>query len=410
MRWPRLLVHGSAGVLALVSLGVILWTGLEERGVALAFGVLIAVGELARWTGARVREAAPLGSAGALAYALLGADAGRPTTHGVLQVVAVVLAAALLGSVPHIARGQGPMVDHLSRRLLSTAFCAVCFQPLYNRGVLDDWGGPAYALVLIALLTLTALCDAVLAAALAHSRTRWPFAPLLRHELRALLGIGSAVCATGAVMALAVAVVGLWALPVFSLPLLLTQLAFRRYAAVRTTYRQTIASLARATEIAGYTPAGHARRVAELSKAVGRDLGLTGPDLTVLEYAALMHDIGQLSLIDPVPAGATAGLPTEEQRRIALLGGAVVRQTGVDGSVAVVVERQADPYRQQPVAARIVRAVNAYEEKARDAGPGGPLTALEELRLATAGDYAPEVVEALARVLARDSLTLPSVG
>jgi hypothetical protein len=54
--------------------------------------------------------------------------------------------------------------------------------------------------------------------------------------------------------------------------------------------------------------------------------------------------------------------------------------------------------------------VNAYEEKSRDAGPGGPLKALEELRLGTAGEYAPEVVESLARVLARDCLTLPSAG
>ncbi len=73
----------------------------------------------------------------------------------------------------------------------------------------------------------------------------------------------------------------------------------------------------------------------------------------------------------------------------------------MDAAVAVVVERQADPYREQPLAARIVRAVNAYEEKTRDAGPEGPLRALEELRLGTAGDYAPEVVESLARVLAR---------
>ncbi|WP_240503364.1 HD domain-containing protein, partial [Streptomyces prasinopilosus] len=54
---------------------------------------------------------------------------------------------------------------------------------------------------------------------------------------------------------------------------------------------------------------GHARRVADLSRSVGRDMGLTEPDLRVLEYAALMHDIGQLSLVDPVPAGATAALP-----------------------------------------------------------------------------------------------------
>ncbi|WP_416976003.1 HD domain-containing protein, partial [Streptomyces sp. 4F14] len=139
----------------------------------------------------------------------------------------------------------------------------------------------------------------------------------------------------------------------------LTQLSVRRYCAVRATYRQTIASLARATEIAGYTPAGHARRVAALSRDVGRDLGLTGAELTVLEYAALMHDIGQLSLVDPVPAGATAALPVEKQRRIALLGGAVVRQTGVNPQVALVVERLADPCPEQPLSARIVRAVNA---------------------------------------------------
>ncbi|GGJ10819.1 lipoprotein [Streptomyces brasiliensis] len=393
------------------------WGGLDDRGVALAFGALIVVGELSLprdsgavragatpATGAHDREAAPLGTAAALSYALL-ADAG-----GAAQVVSVVFAASLLGNVPHIWRGRTDVPDRLARRVLTVGFAAICFQPLYARGLFGAWGGTAHALLLLALLVLTALCDAVLAAALAHCRTGWPFGPLLRDELRGLPGIGSAVCATGAVMALAVAVVGLWALPVFCLPLLLTQLSVRRYAAVRATYRQTIASLARATEVAGCTPAGHARRVAALSQAVGRDLGLSGPDLTVLEYAALMHDIGQLSLVDPVPAGATAGLPPAEQRRIALLGGAVVRQTGVDAAVAVVVERQADPYPEQPMAARIVRTVNAYEEKARDAGPGGPLKALEELRLGTAGDYAPEVVESLARVLSRGGLRLPLAG
>ncbi|MFG2511956.1 HD-GYP domain-containing protein [Streptomyces sp. NPDC048584] len=402
---PRLhtVVHVCAAVLAVGSLGATLYDGVEGRGAALAFGVLIAVGELSRRTGTGIREAAPLAAAGSLSYALLGEIAGRPTHHGAAQVVTVVLAASLLGSVPYVGRGDGPALDPSARRVLSVGFVALCFQPLYNRGTIDGWGGPAHAVLLLALLSLTALCDAVLAAALAHSRTGWPFLPTLRDELRALPGIGAAVIATGAVMALGVAVVGLWALPVFSVPLLLAQLSYRRYAAVRATYRQTITSLARATEIAGCTPAGHARRVAALGQAVGRDLGLSEPELTVLEYAALMHDIGQLSLVDPVPAGATAGLPAEEQRRIALLGGAVVRQTGVDPRVAAIVERQADPHREQPLAARIVRVVNAYEEKSREGGPGGPLSALEELRLGTSGAYAPEVVEALARVLSRNT-------
>ncbi|MFG2717586.1 HD-GYP domain-containing protein [Streptomyces sp. NPDC048416] len=406
---PVLAAHALAWALTAWALGATLRHGLAEPRTAAAFGALIAVGELARW-GARdgERDPAPLASAGALAYALLGQVAGHAGRHGVLQVIAVVVAAMLLGSVPHVAVGRGPSADEMARRVLTVAFAAVCFQPLYHAGLLDDWfgHGPSFAFVLLLLLVLTALCDAVVAALLLYARTRYPFGPLLRDELRGLLGIGSAVCATGTVIALAVAVAGLWALPVFCVPLLLTQLAFRRYAAVRTTYRQTITSLARATEIAGYTKPGHARRVAELSRAVGRELGLCESELTVLEYAALMHDIGQLSLLDPVPAGATAALPVTEQRRIALLGGAVVRQTGVPADVALIVERQADPYWEQPLAARIIRAVNAYDDLAEGAdGPGSSLNALEQLRLGTGRDYHPRVVESLARVLARGCLT-----
>ncbi|MEU5655433.1 metal-dependent phosphohydrolase [Streptomyces sp. NPDC047737] len=405
-----LVVRGAALLLAVAALGHTLWHGVAEPGHALAFGLLITVGELARW-GALPgeREPAPLGAAGALAYALLGRSAGEATTHGVLQVVTVVVAAQLLASVPHVARGSGPGPDQLARRVLTVGFAAVCFQPLQQSGLSERWlgQGPHVALFLLLLLLLTALCDAVLAALTAGTGRR--YGPQLRDELHALSGIGSAVCATGVVMALGLAVAGLWALPVLCVPLLLTQVSFRRYAAVRTTYRQTIASLARSTEIAGYTPHGHARRVADLSTAVGRELGLAGPELTVLEYAALMHDIGQLSLLDPVADGATTLLPAAEQRRIALLGGAVVRQTGVDPAVAAVVEQQADPYREQQTAARIVRTVNAYDDLCGE-GVKGPLGALEQLRLGTGRDYQPQVVEALARVLARGGLAPVRAG
>ncbi|MEU9979869.1 HD domain-containing protein [Streptomyces sp. NPDC050856] len=425
------MTHTLAAALAAGGLGWTLWHGLADPGVALAFGLLVAAGELVRGgprpgtgtgpppgAGAPAgpvepwgREPAPLGAAAALAYALLGECAGRPTGHGTAQVVAVVVAGVLAGSVPRVARGHGPTADQAARRVLTVGCAAACFQPLADG---SGWArglgqGPYHALVLLLLLALTGLADAALGALLLRARTGGPRRSLLRAELRGLLGIGSAVCATGAVLALAVAVAGLWALPVVCVPLLFTQRSLRRYAAVRATYRETIASLARATDVAGYTRPGHAHRVAALSRAVGRELGLSEPDLTVLEYAALMHDIGQLSLVDPVPEGATVRLPAAEQRRIALLGGAVVRRTGVPAAVAAVVERQADPFREQPLPARIVRAVNAYDDLVGAGAEEAP-GALERLRLGTARDYHPAVVESLARVLARDGVAGPGPG
>lgn len=411
VRMPLVLgsLYGAAALLTVAAAVGTLLHGAEERGTALAFGALIAVGELSRCTsaGAEGPESTPLAAAGALAYALLGESAGHPVHQDVSQVITVVVGAVLAGSVPHVAAGRGPHPDRLVRRVLTVAFAAACARPLHGPGPIgapltQDPCGPLCPLLIVAVLTVTALCDALLGAGLAAARTGRPLGPLLSDEVRGMLGIGSAVVATAAAMCLGVAVAGPWALPLFALPPLLTQLSFRRYAVVRATCRQTVAALARATEIVGCTPPGHAHRVAALSRAVGRDLGLSGHELIVLEYAALMHDTGQLSLLDPVPAGATTLLAMDEQRHIARLGGALVRSTGVDTAVAEVVEAQADPYREQPLAARIVRTTNAYDEMVRAKGPTGMLTALERLRLATTGDYQPEVVEALARVLARD--------
>lgn len=171
------LVHGAAALVAAAGLGWTLWHGVGDRDTALAFGILIAAGELTRRTGpGSEREPAPLGAAGALAYALLGQNGGHPTVHGAPQVVAVVVAGTLAGTAPHVPRGRGPTADQLARRVLTVAFAAACFQPLCGSGRTAAWAvrGPSYAVVLLLLLGLTALCDAVLAAAMAHARTRSP--------------------------------------------------------------------------------------------------------------------------------------------------------------------------------------------------------------------------------------------
>ncbi|GGR17948.1 metal-dependent phosphohydrolase [Streptomyces netropsis] len=399
-------VHAVAGAVAVLAVGWTAWHGVAQPQVALAWGALIALGE-AVWRShpggkaAQPRRPAPVGAAGALAYALLGAVGGRAAAHDVPQVVAVVLAATLAG-----AAGRPPALDELARRVLTTAFAAVCFQPPHHTGALDRWPGhgPYYVLYLLSLLALSALGDALLAAALARARTGGRYGPALRTELRAVEGPGAAIHAAGVVIAPAVGAAGLWALPALGLPLLFVQLGARRQEAARAVRHQTVAALARATEIAGHVPAGRSHRVVALGRAVGRELGLSAAELDAVEQTALLRDVGRLALPDAAPPA--------ERRRAALLAAAVARRAEVPAGVVVAVERQAEPYRAQPLAARIVATVRAYDaydehddyddyddptgDEAR-----GPLRALERLRLATAYDHEPRVVEALARVLSR---------
>ncbi len=385
--------------------------GIDQRLAALSFGAFIAVGEFVRVTLPGDRESAPLGGAGAVAYAMTPLWLRVDSTATLWQVVVVTAMAIAVGVFPHLAVGRRVAIDTVARRLLTVAVAAALVRaplisPLVHRRD-HRW---LVALVLVLVMAVVTLLDCALSAAVRSSKAHAPYLRSLRDELRASTGIGSAIGATGVLIALAMSTMGGWALPVFAVPLLLTQFSFRRYAAVRSTYLQTIRSLARVTEVGGYTETGHSRRVSHLSLAVGRDMGLPETELLDLEYAALMHDIGQLSLTDPIPGGATVVAARAEQRRIAALGAHIVRETGVLDAVADIIARQAEPYRQAheivdhsvPVSSRIIKAANAYDDLVGDALESGRRDdALERLRLGAAYEYDPRVVESLTRVVQR---------
>lgn len=377
----------------------------DRPAVAAAFLAFIAIGELVRLRLPGDREAAPIGAAGALAYCLLPEVGSTAVRHSPLQVVLVTALGMALGALPHAWVGRGPGVAYVARRLVVIGIAAAVFRPLAGHRV-----GPLLAAAMVAVVVGVAGLDALLVGLVRARQLRAPLRPTLRDEFAGVLGIGSAIGASGMLIALAVGVMNLWAIPVFCAPLLLTQLSFRRFAAIRATYRQTVRSLSRTTELGGYTPPGHARRVSDLALAVGRELGLTEVDLLDLEYAALMHDLGQLSLDTPIHGGATIYVDPGEQRRLAEEGAKVVRATGVPAAVAVIVERQAEPYRRPheaidatlPLGARILKVANAFDDLAGDApARAAALSALERLRHGMAYDYDPRVVEVLSGVVGR---------
>jgi hypothetical protein len=392
---------------------------------AIAFAALIALGELLRLNLPGDREAAPIGTACALAYALAIRVGSVPARHSAFQVVAVTGIGMALGVLPHLTVGRPARTAGMASRLLAVACAAFAFRPLAaTSDILRHWWAAMAAMAL--LVTVAWLVDVLIAACIRANTLRARFWVTFTDELRVQGLLGVAVGASALLIVFAAEAMGLVAVAVFLAPLLVTQVAFRRYAGIRATYLQTVRALARVTEIGGYVETGHADRVSRLAVAVGRELGMAEPELLELQYAALIHDIGQLSLQDPIPGGATVLVSPEDQRRIALLGAEVVEQATMLDSVAEIVRQQSDPCEDAPrrdaasaagaaagagqragppLSSRIIRAVNAFDDLVgSSADPGRAAAVVDRLRLDASAGYDPQVVSALGRVITRRSV------
>ena len=374
---------------------------------ALAFGGFIAFGELFRLALPGGREAAPIAMVGAMAYAMLLAlppEYGA-VTYDALLVVAVAAIGMTVGALPHIAAGRSAGLTGMCTRLVAVSCVAFIFRPIVSA----LFGHHVWLVLQVALVALVFsvgwLVDTLVGALIRADDVGARFSVAIRDELRLQWPLGLAVGASVIIAVFGAMRIGLMELLVFIGPLLVTQLAFRRYAGIRATYLQTVRSLARVTEVAGYVEAGHSRRVSRLAVAVGRGLGLAEPELLALEYAALMHDIGQLSLSDPIPGGATLLVSPADQQRIAVLGADVIGQAGVLDDVAELVRFQSRPARGHepapPLGSMIIKAANAFDDMVGSSTDRNrSAAALERMRLDPV-EYDAGVVAVLAEVAGR---------
>jgi hypothetical protein len=380
------------------------------------FFVVIVVGEVFRVREQGSRHNAPLATAAALAFALtVACPNGTPATYRAAGVIAVTAAAMVVGLVPALILRRSIRLPDLANSLVGVSVAALLFRSLpvwHGRTVLElqqTWRPDLLALVMVLISAAALTIEVVLLAGVRAARSHAPFLRTLKDEFRAAFGLNAALSATGALVALAERPLGVIAIPLFLFPLGLTQFAVRRQSSIRRTYGQTIRTLSRLTEFGGYTEPGHAARVAELSLAMGQDLGMSERDVLDLEYAALLHDIGQVSLAEPIPGGATVLAAPLDQRRIAHDSAEIVRQTGVLEKVAVILEAQTTSYRQVrelgedlPMASRIIKVCNAFDDMAGSLpSPQLRSAAMERIHLGLGYEYDPRVVDALARVLER---------
>ena len=200
----------------------------------------------------------------------------------------------------------------------------------------------------------------------------------------------------------------------------------RLYAELDQTHLGTAAALAAALEAKDHYTADHARSIADLAVAVGRELGLGEQELRDLRYGAIFHDIGKIAIPDailnkPGPLTETEFAVVREHPRV---GEQILAPVPFLSGVRRIVRHDHERWdgtgypdrlsgEDIPLGARIVLVVDAYhamrsQRPYRDALPEAE--ARRELLVHAGDQFDPRVVRACLAVLESRSLNVPAGG
>ena len=367
------------------------------------------------------RRLAPVAMTAGLSASVLHAIDGspdfdvRPAVVILLVASAQLLALLIRHATPSLAARVGAGVHTASAaRLLGIALAVwLVRSSIGERRSLWAWAADDSTSRVLVALALIGVClvglalERTLAAAARARREHARLRAALRDEMTEAAPLSLALVVPAPMAALTAPVVGVAAIPLSLLPVVLISFSVGLYVGVGATFRQTVRTLARLTEEGGYTPRRHAERVADLARATAFRLGVSAHDVRSLEFAALLHDLGQLGLQHPIPAGATVLAAPHDQQTMANDGAAIIRHNPDLEVVATVVEGQATPYRsvveyavEVPLTSRILKVANAFDDLTGGRRDTQAITsAIERMHLGLGYEYDPRVVMALEQVI-----------
>ena len=262
-----------------------------------------------------------------------------------------------------------------------------------------------FAVAIVAWLAVEVMIRALLVLG-PRELSRSYLARALLHDLNVFMGLAL----TGALFGELYPEIQWWALPIALLPYSFAHSAFKRFQQTKTTYRQTIRALARIPEVSGLGIDGHADRTTDMATSIAKEMGLGPSQVEDVEYAALMHDIGRVSLSEPQIL--KIGFTDDD---IARWSAEIIAESPYLERVASQVRDQYEAYRKPgeqddpdvSIVSRIIKVAAAYDWKVYRSGMS-PLSALEELHAGAAYEFDPEVVASLRRLLEARGVLRPT--
>jgi len=209
--------------------------------------------------------------------------------------------------------------------------------------------------------------------------------------------------------------VGYVGVALFFLPLLVARYSFKLFVETKRMHLELLQALTEAVDAKDPYTRGHSSRVAQLALKIADFLHLSGKQKEIVEYAAILHDVGKIGIADSILT-KPGRLSPEEYRVIQehpLIGYRIVKDIGFLKKVAEVIlahhERcngEGYPYGRKieeiPLEARIVAAADVFDALTSER-PYRPAYSVEEaiavMENEEEGYFDPQVLSALKRII-----------
>ena len=357
------------------------------------------------------------------------ADGYTVPTELVLVPMLFLLPTPIVPLVVSLSWALGRLIDHASGRTsIHRAFhvFADCWHAVGPALVIvvagaqvfswDSW--PVYLLALLSQFGF----DFAATAARARLIDRTPPAAVLR-MIAPVYGLDAALAPIGLLAAVAALQVGAGlSLAVVPLALVLAVLSRERQTrivqalALSEAYQGTAMLLGDVVEADDAYTGSHSRGVVELSLAVSDRLGLSYEQRRNVEFAALLHDVGKISVPNEIinKPGPLDDAEWEVMRRHTIEGERMLKRIGgVLAEVGTIVRASHEDFdgsgypdglagEEIPVEARIVTACDAFSAMTTTRSyrkAMGTEAAIEELRRCAGSQFDPEVAAALVELV-----------
>jgi putative nucleotidyltransferase with HDIG domain len=247
-------------------------------------------------------------------------------------------------------------------------------------------------------------------------------------SLRGFLGTGFVwpvmnviiISILGALLTALYTVYGWFFVILFFLPFILARYTFSTYKELQANYLETIDALASAVEAKDVYTIGHSRRVEQYCDMIAGQMKLSQKRRETLRYAALLHDIGKISI--PEAILNKPGRPTEEEwvyiKQHPVRGEKIIKDIEFLSEAAEIVRNHHERYDgsgypdgksagQLSVEAMIIGVADAYDAMTSDRPYRKRMSheeAMRELRDKSGTQFMPEAVEAFDRAVRKNGL------